>query len=130
MDIKEMTKRHIVTCSVIVLLVIISAFTVCGTKAVPTATKSNAKAVVNVKKTVAAVPRILTFIYKPADAESDFTFANAAIPLKDAGVTRKLMLSLKKHSFKRVHSNILQAKAEKMFPIIEPILKAYGIPDD
>jgi len=125
-----MTKRHIVTCSVIVLLVIISAFTICGTKAVPTTNKSNAKAVVKIKKTDTAAPRISSFIYKPAEAESDFTFANEAIPLKDAGVTRKLMLSLRKHSFKCVQSNILQSKAEKLFPVIEPILKAYGIPDD
>ncbi len=114
-----MTKRHPITCSVIVLLVIISALNIYGTKAVPT-----------VSKTAVLSPRISTFIYKNNDAVNDYSFANEAIPIKDAGVTRKLMHSLQKHSFKCVQSNILQNKAERLFPIIEPILKAYGIPED
>jgi len=130
MDKKEMTKRHLITCSVIVLLVIISAFNICGTKAVPTTNINNAKAAVTVAKTVATAPRITTFIYRNTDAAAGFSFANEAIPTRDASVTRKLMLSIKKHSFKCVQSNILHSKADKWFPIVEPILKAYGIPDD
>ncbi|SHN35350.1 lytic transglycosylase domain-containing protein [Mucilaginibacter sp. OK098] len=125
-----MTKRHLITCSVIVLLVIISVFNICGTKAVPTANISNAKAPLPVNKTEKLSPRISSFIYKTAEAVNDYTFANEAIPLRDASVTRKLKYSLRKHSFKCVQSNVLQNKAEKLFPIIEPILKAYGIPDD
>ncbi|MDB4920971.1 lytic transglycosylase domain-containing protein [Mucilaginibacter sp.] len=125
-----MTKRHLITCSVIVLLVIISAFSICGTKAMPTTDIRNDKAPLAVNKTEKASPRISSFIYKTAEAVNDYTFANEAIPLRDANVTRKLKHSLQKHSFKCVQSNVLQHKAEKLFPIIEPILKAYGIPDD
>jgi hypothetical protein len=113
-----------------VLLVIISAFTICGTKAVPTTNISNVKAAVTVKKTVKASPRISTFIYKNTDVVNEYSFANEAVPVRDPGVTRKLKRSLQMHSFRCVQSNILQSKAEKLFPIIEPILKAYGIPDD
>jgi membrane-bound lytic murein transglycosylase D len=130
MDKKEMTKRHLITCSVIVLLVIISVFNICGTKAMPTTNINNTKAPLPVNKTEKLSLRISSFIYKPAVAVNDYTFANEAIPLRDAGVTRKLMRSLQKHSFKCVQSNVLQHKAEALFPIIEPILKAYGIPDD
>jgi membrane-bound lytic murein transglycosylase D len=125
-----MTKRHLITCSVIVLLVIISAFNICSTKAVPTTDIGNTKATLPINKTEKLRPRISSFIYKTAEVVNDYTFANEAIPLRDAGVTRKLKHSLQKHSFKCVQSNILQSKAEKLFPIIEPILKAYGIPDD
>ena len=125
-----MTKRHLITCSVIVLLVIISAFNICGTKAVPTTNISNEKAPLPVDKTVKLSPRISTFIYKNSDAVNEYSFANEAVPVRDPGVTRKLKRSLQMHSFKCVQSNILQSKAEKLFPIIEPILKAYGIPDD
>ena len=38
--------------------------------------------------------------------------------------------SLQKHNYRNIQSNILQNKAAKLFPIIEPILQAYGIPDD
>ncbi|MCR8559123.1 lytic transglycosylase domain-containing protein [Mucilaginibacter sp. BJC16-A38] len=125
-----MTKRHLITCSVIVLLVIISAINICGTKAVPTANIRNEKAPLPVAKTVKLSPRISTFIYKSNEVVNEYSFANEAVPVRDAGVTRKLKRSLQMHSFKCVQSNILQSKAEKLFPIIEPILKAYGIPDD
>lgn len=114
-----MTKRHLITCSVIVLLVIISVFNICGTKAVPT-----------VAKTAKLSPRISTFIYKNTDAINEYSFANEAVPVRDAGVTRKLLRSIRKHSFACVQSNILQNKADKWFPVVVPILKAYGIPED
>jgi membrane-bound lytic murein transglycosylase D len=122
MDKKEMTKKHFITCSVMVVLVIISAFNICSTKAVPP-----------VKKTSKLSPRPPVarskFIFKNTD-ENDFSFANEALPINDASVNKAMQRSLTKHSFKYVHSNVLQFKASQLFPIIEPILKAYGIPDD
>ncbi|ASU32741.1 hypothetical protein MuYL_0841 [Mucilaginibacter xinganensis] len=112
------------------LLVIISAFNICGIKAVPTTDIHNVKATLPVDKSEKFSPRISSFIFKAAEAVNDYTFANEAIPIRNASVTRKLNRSLQKHSFKCVQSNVLQSKAEKLFPIIEPILKAYGIPDD
>jgi membrane-bound lytic murein transglycosylase MltF len=76
-------------------------------------------------------PRITSFIYKTnTDADDDFSFANEAIPLRNTSVSKKLKRSLWKHSFSCIQSNILHNKAEQLFPIIEPILKAYGIPND
>jgi len=119
MDRKEMTKKHLITCSVMLVVVIISGLNIYSTKAVAT-----------VKKSVAINPRISKFILKNTDAENDYSFANEALPVNDAGVNRRMQHSLQKHNFKRVQSNVLQSKAEKLFPIIEPILRAYGIPDD
>jgi hypothetical protein len=63
-------------------------------------------------------------------AANEYSFANEALPVNNSSVNRKLKHSLRKHDFKYVGSNILQKKALEWFPIIEPILRAYGIPED
>lgn len=114
-----MTKKHLITCSVIMLLVIISAINICGTKAR-----------ITVKKPAKSAPRISKYILLNTDADNDYCFANEALPVNDAGVNLKMQRSLQRHNYKNVHSEILQNKAARVFPIIEPLLKAYGIPDD
>jgi membrane-bound lytic murein transglycosylase D len=115
----EMTKRRLITCSVIVMMVIISGLNIYSTRA---HRKHHRK--------VKSSPRISRIIFKNIDAENDYSFADEALPVNDEAVSRRLQHSLRKHNFCYVQSNILQKKAEKLFPIIEPILQAYGIPDD
>jgi membrane-bound lytic murein transglycosylase D len=122
MDKKELTKRHRITCSVIVLLVIFSALNICSTKAV-SAGKKHAKLNIRPKADIS------NFIINP-DSENDYSFANEALPINDPIVKRRLQRSLRMHNFRNVQSNILQNKADMIFPIIEPILRAYGIPED
>jgi membrane-bound lytic murein transglycosylase D len=112
---KGMIKKHLITCSVIFVLVVISRFTICSKE---------------VSKTAAVAYHPIKFIFVQPDAASDFSFANEALPLNDERVNRKMQHSLSQHDYKKVQSNLLQQKAEKLFPIIEPILKLYGIPDD
>jgi membrane-bound lytic murein transglycosylase D len=114
-----MTKRHLITCSVMVMMVIISALNIYSTHARKTA-----------KKSVNASPRISKYLFENPDDVNAFSFANETLPVNDANVNKRLNRSLLKHNFKYVQSNILQNKAEKLFPVIEPILKAFGIPDD
>lgn len=114
-----MIKKHLITCSVMTVLVIISALNIYSTSS-----RSRGRGSVKLSS------RISKFIYANIDATNDFSFANEALPINDAFVSRKLRRSLIKHNFKTVQSNMLHNKASKMFPIIEPILKAYGIPDD
>jgi membrane-bound lytic murein transglycosylase D len=115
---KEMGKKHLITCSVIFVLVIVSALNIFSTEPVLT-----------VKKATFATSN---FIYnKPAEAAGfEYSFANEALPVNDARVNLKLKKSIATHKYKRVQSNVLHAKADKLFPIIEPILKYYGIPED
>jgi hypothetical protein len=61
---------------------------------------------------------------------NQFSFANESIPVDDPEINNKIGHSLKQHSYKTIHSNILHFKAGQWFPIIEPILKKYGIPED
>ena len=117
-----MTKGHLITCSVIVLIVIISSINICGTKASTT-----------VKKPAKLSPPPVAaskYIFRNMLPDNDYCFANEALPINDAIVNRRMQRSLLLHNYKYVHSNILQNKAARLFPLIEPILRAYGIPDD
>jgi len=119
MEKKEMTKKHLITCSVMLVLVIVSGLNIYSTEVEKSKKITNATRV--------GLPK---FLLKNEDENDDFTFANEALPVNSAFVNRKLQHSLLMHQYKNIHSNILHDKAEKIFPIIEPILKAYGIPDD
>ncbi|MBD1365480.1 lytic transglycosylase domain-containing protein [Mucilaginibacter sp. ZT4R22] len=116
-----MLKKHLITCSVILVLVTISALNIFGTEPV-LLTKTTPKI-----KTY--MPASLVF-YKAEEAEAGFSFANEALPLNDKRVNLKLKKSITKNRFRNVQSNLLHSKADKLFPIIEPILRAYGIPED
>jgi membrane-bound lytic murein transglycosylase D len=115
MEMKKMIKKTSITCSVILVLAIISTVNIFGTTIMIRAKKTNA---------------ISSFIFTKNDAATDYSFANEALPVHDASVNRKMRRSLMQHDYKNVQSNILHIKAERLFPVIEPILRLYGIPDD
>jgi membrane-bound lytic murein transglycosylase D len=114
----EMTKKHLITCSVILVLVIISRLNIFSTDPVYPV------------KYIAHTPSKLLFSLPAEAAEEAFSFADEALPVNDKKVDFKLKKSIAKHGYKNIQSNILHSKADKLFPIIEPILKAYGIPED
>lgn len=74
------------------------------------------------------VPIVL--INRKANTIDSLNFANETLPRHDKKSRGKMNRSLRLHNFSNVQTNMLHHKAEKMFPVIEPILKAYGIPDD
>ena len=111
-----MIKKHLLTCSVMLVLVVISSLFICGK---------------TVKKTVVTGRPVTALVFlKNESLKNDYSFANEAIPVNDAVINRKMRYSLWKHNYRVIQSDILQEKAEKLFPVIEPILKFYGIPDD
>lgn len=61
--------------------------------------------------------------------DNTLNFADEMLP-KDRSVKGKMTRSLRLHSFSNTQTEMLHHKAEKMFPVIEPILAEYGIPDD
>lgn len=122
-----MTKKHLITCSVIIVLVIISTLNIYSAMGSKTTVET---AVMPVNAASAPIIKAVNCVPKSIAAENDFSFANEALPINDARVKRKLQRSLIKHDFKNLRTNILQTKALQLFPIIEPILKAYGIPED
>lgn len=60
----------------------------------------------------------------------ELNFASELIPLESKRVKLKMKSALKAHSYNRMQTLKLHQRAEVWFPIIEPILKEYGIPED
>ncbi|MFC4212962.1 lytic transglycosylase domain-containing protein [Pedobacter lithocola] len=61
---------------------------------------------------------------------AQLNFAEETLPLGDKKVERKMKKILAAHTYGNTQTHRLQRKAAEWFPIIEPILAAYGIPDD
>ena len=57
-------------------------------------------------------------------------FAAETLPLGDKKVERKMKKILAAHTYGSTQTNRLHKKAAEWFPVIEPILAAYGIPND
>ena len=117
-----MIKKHLVTCSVIVVLFVVSQLFICSTKF-----KRKAVNTITANTSTNSIPR---FIKYSKSAANEINFADESIPAHNVKVSRKLKKSLWQSSFNNVQSNVLQKKAEELFPVIEPILKQYGIPED
>jgi len=114
----KMIKKHRFTCSVILVLAVILKLNIYSVNFVKPAS-------VPVSKHI----NFVSYINYSAAEKTEYSFANEKIPVSKK-VYHKLQYTLNKHTYKKVHSHILQVKAEKIFPIIVPILKAYGIPLD
>jgi len=61
---------------------------------------------------------------------AQFSFANEFVPVGDDKITNKLGRYLSAHSYQKLQTSKLHQYANKLFPVIEPILKKYGIPED
>ncbi|RRN77086.1 lytic transglycosylase domain-containing protein, partial [Pseudoxanthomonas sp. SGD-10] len=64
------------------------------------------------------------------NTERLYSFANEIVPSDDNRIDNKLKRALKANSFSRRQTHKLHQRAQKYFPIIEPILAEYGIPED
>ncbi len=72
---------------------------------------------------------------KEETEEPEFTiaqleFASETLPLGDTKVADKMKRILASYGYQNLQTNRLHRKAAEWFPIIEPILAAYGIPND
>jgi membrane-bound lytic murein transglycosylase D len=108
MDRRKMMKKHLITCSVIMVSIIILGLTTANTSV----TKTIPKPVVK------ASPRIshIVVVTRNTDAANDYSFANEAIP-ENKWVYKKMQRSINKHKYRNVQSHILHTKQ-------------YGIPND
>ncbi len=113
-----MYKKHLITCSVILVLFVLSKLLIYGVTLKKTVVKTQLKEGNDV-----VVP-------DTCDSPAKLNFANEPLPVHDQKVAVKLKYSLTQHSFKKLQTNLLHHRAAILFKVIEPILKAYGIPDD
>lgn len=112
-----MIKKHLITCTA--LLVVFLA-----TKMFIYSAPINPLAVINYnklpKKTEVSTEKYYTTL----------SFANEVVPKGDERVKKRLKTILKAHKYQHLQTNILHQKAAQYFPVMEPILKYYGIPQD
>jgi len=113
-----MIKKHFIPCTVILaLLVMANVFTY----TLPTS------------KLKLKEDQNLT-LFKPipngAFDMSKVGFANEILPINDIKVNLKMKRILASFTYQNLKTNRLHRKAAEWFPVIEPILAAYGIPND
>jgi membrane-bound lytic murein transglycosylase D len=123
-----MKNKHLITCSVIAVMIIISTLNIFSVMGIKTHTRAVFKPVGESRLPESKPEAIVIHIMVPE--APGYSFANETLPVNDVTVNRRLQQTLKNHDFKRLRTNILQTKASQIFPIIEPILQAYGIPED
>ncbi len=97
---KEMIKKHLLTRSVMLVLVLISMLNIYGTTNTETGTKPLPLSL-----------RTSKFIFISSKRAVAYNFASEALPVNDAKVNYKLFKTLRKHDFRNVQSNILHRKA-------------------
>jgi hypothetical protein len=61
---------------------------------------------------------------------STLNFASEVVPVADEQVSFRVKKILKSYRYRRLRSHRLHYQAKNIFPIMEPILVAYGIPQD
>jgi membrane-bound lytic murein transglycosylase D len=100
MNTKKMINKHLITCSVILVLAVIFKLNICSTSVPKTGAKIS--------------PRISNLSLTITDNANDYSFANEALPVNNA-VYRKVNNSIKRHSYKHVQSHILQRLKPKNY---------------
>ncbi|TKC07349.1 lytic transglycosylase domain-containing protein [Pedobacter frigoris] len=118
-----MIKKHIITCTVIIaLLVMAKVFAYNMPQAAKSLSKEEKLTTTDTLKTTTKA--------KPVSLMAKLNFAEETLPLGDARVERKMKKILAAFNYSKIQTNRLHTKAAEWFPVIEPILAAYGIPED
>lgn len=121
---RKMIKKHIVRCTVILVLLVAAGVFAYH---MPTTAKSHSEnGTTTLKDTTQTTPKAAV----PLSHMAQLNFADETLPLGDARVERKMKMVLTAYTYGRLQTNRLHRKAAEWFPVIEPILAAYGIPDD
>lgn len=113
-----MIKKHLVASTVIITLLVMAkvfAYTLPEEKT-------------NLKNNNLSTPK--EEAEEPEFTLAQLTFAEETLPVGDVRINGKMKRALATFSYKNLQTNRLHRKAEEWFPIIEPILAEYGIPND
>jgi len=121
-----MIKKHIITCTVILgLLVMAKVFAY----KLPQATEITKKESSNATKKSTNILAI-TKEEAPKSKKAKLNFAKETLPEGDLKVAGKMKRILASFNYSNLQTNRLHRKAAEWFPVIEPILAIYGIPED
>lgn len=112
-----MIKKHLITCSVMLSLLIATKVFIYSTPA------SVSESIDAEKKPEKVTPPNEPYF-------NSLSFANETLPLGDQRIESKMTKSLHAHTHHKLQTSRLHHRAAEWFPIIEPILEQYGIPED
>ena len=123
----RMNKKHLINC--LMLLVLISSAKLLFDSS---SRKSLNTKVLLHQDSFSEINTTRNFIStKPEkDVRINYTFANEALPSDDPGILSRMKTALKNYSFHNMQTTHLHTNAAKWFPVVVPILRAYGIPED
>lgn len=113
-----MIKKHLIPFTVIIVLLVMAkvfAYTLPNEK-----TNLNNNNLTTIKEDTE----------EPEFTIAQLEFANETLPLGDNKVAGKMKRILASYGYQNLQTNRLHRRAAEWFPIIEPILAAYGIPND
>lgn len=113
-----MIKKHLIPLAVIIVLLVMAkvfAYTLPNEK-----TSLNNNNLTTIKEDTE----------EPEFTIAQLEFASETLPLGDNKVAGKMKRILASYGYQNLQTNRLHRKAAEWFPIIEPILAAYGIPND
>ncbi|WP_113654290.1 lytic transglycosylase domain-containing protein [Pedobacter namyangjuensis] len=113
-----MLKKHLIPCTVILSLLVMAKVFAYTLPEVKTSQKNNNPT------------PIVTPAEEPAFTIAQLEFAEESLPMGDKKITGKMKRVLASYGYESLQTNRLHRKAQEWFPIIEPILAAYGIPND
>ena len=113
-----MLKKHLIPCVVMLTLLVMAKVFAYTLPEVTTSLKNNN--LTTIKKETE----------EPAFALSQLEFAEETLPLGDTRINGKMKKILASYAYRNLQTNRLHRKAAEWFPIIEPLLAAYGIPND
>jgi hypothetical protein len=114
-----MIKKHLFGCSAVLVFMIIARAFIFNNPV----SLSDILVVNKVEPQVEQTPNLDNYI-------NTFSFANEEVPIGDAKIEYRMKKALQSHRYAHLQTDMLHRKAEKWFPLIEPILKVYGIPED
>ena len=112
-----MIKKHLIACSVLLIMMV----------SFKTVFRSNPA---NRLESVPEKGDILRKEPKKDNPEPPLSFAGEEPPLHNKKVAWRMAKILDNHSYENLQTKALHRQAGKWFPIIEPILESYNIPQD
>lgn len=113
-----MIKKHLIPCAVILTLLVMAKVFAYTLPTVKTNLKNN---------------DLTTIVKEPKTPEftlAELEFAEETLPLGDVKINRKMKKTLASYAYRNLQTHRLHRKAAEWFPVIEPILAAYHIPND
>ncbi|AUC14301.1 murein transglycosylase [Tenacibaculum sp. SZ-18] len=120
-------KVNFIRISLLAIVVIVGFFLLNLTEVKP-----NKRIVENVKKDSIIISKSVSETYevKAVKVPESLEFAGEKVPLEEADIFERLDRELLVNTYWQSNALLLIKRANKFFPLIEPLLKKYNIPDD